>query len=222
MHQAAGDAQRAAELAEAIHSQLAPVAAPARRRARRRRPRLRRSPPGASPRTGRAKLPSATSAAVPHPHACREADSAPGPRAQARARLSLTRAANRSASGLVAVAIGARRQARRPGAGRLGLADETKGEPGERRRAWWRAARARGGEDQRPGSADAVRCRLPSPAAPPRAGHCGCENLGAEVPDRSATLVGYREREPGRLHLRAVLRGRTEGVCDAIVEEDQK
>jgi hypothetical protein len=31
---------------------------------------------------------------------------------------------DRSASGLVAVAIGARRQARRPGAGRLGLADE--------------------------------------------------------------------------------------------------
>jgi hypothetical protein len=48
---------------------------------------------------------------------------------------------DRSASGLVAVAIGARRQARRPGAGRLGLADETKGEPGERRRAWWRARR---------------------------------------------------------------------------------
>jgi hypothetical protein len=78
------------------------------------------------------------------------------------------------------------------------------------------------GEDQRPGNADAVCCRLPSPAAPPRAAHCGCENLGAEVPDGSATLVGYREREPGRLHLRAVLRGRTEGVCDAIAGEDQK
>lgn len=47
-------------------------------------------------------------------------------------------------------------------------------------------------------------------------------DLGAEVPDRSATLVGYCERERGRLHLRAVLRGRTEGVCDAIAEEDQK
>lgn len=40
-------------------------------------------------------------------------------------------------------------------------------------------------------------------------------------PQRVATLVGYREREPGRLQLRAVLRGNTEGVCDAIVEEDE-
>jgi hypothetical protein len=40
-------------------------------------------------------------------------------------------------------------------------------------------------------------------------------------PQRVATLVGYREREPGRLQLRAVLRVRTEGVCEAIVEEDE-
>ena len=40
-------------------------------------------------------------------------------------------------------------------------------------------------------------------------------------PQRPAMLVGYREREPGRLQLRAVMRGSTEGVCDAIVEEDE-
>ena len=41
-------------------------------------------------------------------------------------------------------------------------------------------------------------------------------------PQRPATLVGYREREPGRLQLRAVLRAGTEGICDAIVEEDDE
>jgi hypothetical protein len=41
-------------------------------------------------------------------------------------------------------------------------------------------------------------------------------------PQRPATLTGYREREPGRLQLRVVLRARTEGVCDAIVEEDEE
>lgn len=41
-------------------------------------------------------------------------------------------------------------------------------------------------------------------------------------PQRPATLTGYREREPGRLQLRAVLRARTEGVCDVIVEEDEE
>jgi hypothetical protein len=41
-------------------------------------------------------------------------------------------------------------------------------------------------------------------------------------PQRSATLVGYREREPGRLQLRALIRVRTEGECDAIVEADDE
>lgn len=41
-------------------------------------------------------------------------------------------------------------------------------------------------------------------------------------PQRPATLVGYREREPGRLQLRVVLRAGTEGVCDVIAEEDDE
>jgi hypothetical protein len=40
-------------------------------------------------------------------------------------------------------------------------------------------------------------------------------------PRRPAKLVGHREREPGRLQLRAILRARTEGICHAIVEEDE-
>ena len=41
-------------------------------------------------------------------------------------------------------------------------------------------------------------------------------------PQRSAMLVGYREREPGRLQLRAVIRVGTEGECDVIVQEDEE
>lgn len=52
-----------------------------------------------------------------------------------------------------------------------------------------------------------------------------CETWAPRCPvgnlQRPATLVGYREREPGRLQLRAVIRAGTEGVCDAIVEEDE-
>jgi hypothetical protein len=38
-------------------------------------------------------------------------------------------------------------------------------------------------------------------------------------PQRVGHLLGYREREPGRLQLRVSMRPRTDGVCDAIVEE---
>jgi hypothetical protein len=65
-----------------------------------------------------------------------------------------------------------------------------------------------------------VDSRLPQHHHVPRI--AAARTWAPKVPDRSATLVSYREREPGRLHLRAVLRGRTEGVCDAIAEEDQK
>ena len=41
-------------------------------------------------------------------------------------------------------------------------------------------------------------------------------------PNRPATLTGYREREPGRLQLRVIVREGTEGVCDAIVEEAEE
>jgi len=40
-------------------------------------------------------------------------------------------------------------------------------------------------------------------------------------PQRVATCLGYREREAGRVQLRVALRG-SEGVCDAIVEEDEE
>ena len=40
-------------------------------------------------------------------------------------------------------------------------------------------------------------------------------------PQRLCTLVGYREREPGRLQLRALVRPSTDGICEAIVEEDE-
>jgi hypothetical protein len=36
---------------------------------------------------------------------------------------------------------------------------------------------------------------------------------------RVGRLLGYREREPGRLQLRVAIRPRTDGVCEAIVEE---
>ena len=53
-----------------------------------------------------------------------------------------------------------------------------------------------------------------------------CEKWAPRCPmgnhQRSATLVGYREREPGRLQLRAVIRVETEGGCDVIVEEDEE
>ena len=38
---------------------------------------------------------------------------------------------------------------------------------------------------------------------------------------RAAHLVGYREREPGRLQLRAVIRV-DEGLCEVIAEEDEE
>jgi hypothetical protein len=40
-------------------------------------------------------------------------------------------------------------------------------------------------------------------------------------PQRVAQLVGYREREPGRLQLRAVMHT-SEGICEAIAEEDEQ
>jgi hypothetical protein len=40
-------------------------------------------------------------------------------------------------------------------------------------------------------------------------------------PQRVARLVGYREREPGRLQLRAVMHT-SEGICEAIAEEDEQ
>ncbi len=40
-------------------------------------------------------------------------------------------------------------------------------------------------------------------------------------PQRVAQLVAYREREPGRLQLRAVIHS-TEGVCDVIADEDKE
>lgn len=40
-------------------------------------------------------------------------------------------------------------------------------------------------------------------------------------PQRVARLVGYREREPGRLQLRAIIRA-DEGVCEAIAVEDEE
>ena len=39
-------------------------------------------------------------------------------------------------------------------------------------------------------------------------------------PQRLAVLVGYREREPGRLQLRVVMSGH-DGVCHALTEEDE-
>ncbi len=39
---------------------------------------------------------------------------------------------------------------------------------------------------------------------------------------RPATLVGYRERGPGCLQLRALIRVKTEDGCDLIVEEDEE
>jgi hypothetical protein len=38
-------------------------------------------------------------------------------------------------------------------------------------------------------------------------------------PQRVGHLLGYREREPGRLQLRVSMRPGTDGVCDSIVEE---
>jgi hypothetical protein len=40
-------------------------------------------------------------------------------------------------------------------------------------------------------------------------------------PQRVGRLLGYREREPGRLQLRVAIRPRTDGVCEAIVEESE-
>ena len=40
-------------------------------------------------------------------------------------------------------------------------------------------------------------------------------------PQRVGSCLAYREREPGRLQLRVALRPRTEGICQAIVHEDQ-
>jgi hypothetical protein len=40
-------------------------------------------------------------------------------------------------------------------------------------------------------------------------------------PQRLCTLVGYREREPRRLQLRALVRPSIDGICEAIVEEDE-
>ncbi len=53
-----------------------------------------------------------------------------------------------------------------------------------------------------------------------------CETWEPRCPmgysQRPATLVGYREREPGWLQLRAVMRAGTEGICDVIAEEDDE
>jgi hypothetical protein len=40
-------------------------------------------------------------------------------------------------------------------------------------------------------------------------------------PQRVAVCLGYRERDPGRLQLRVALGGCDNGVCDAIVEENE-
>lgn len=40
-------------------------------------------------------------------------------------------------------------------------------------------------------------------------------------PQRVGHLLGYREREPGRLQLRVSMRPGTDGVCEAIVEETE-
>jgi hypothetical protein len=40
-------------------------------------------------------------------------------------------------------------------------------------------------------------------------------------PQRVGRLLGYREREPGRLQLRVATRRRTDGVCEALVEESE-
>jgi hypothetical protein len=40
-------------------------------------------------------------------------------------------------------------------------------------------------------------------------------------PQRVGRLLGYREREPGRLQLRVAIRPRTDGVCEAIAEESE-
>ncbi len=41
-------------------------------------------------------------------------------------------------------------------------------------------------------------------------------------PQRVGRLLGYREREPGRLQLRVAVRPATDGVCDVIVEETEE
>jgi hypothetical protein len=41
-------------------------------------------------------------------------------------------------------------------------------------------------------------------------------------PQRVGRLLGYREREPGRLQLRVALRARTDGICEAMVEETEE
>jgi hypothetical protein len=40
-------------------------------------------------------------------------------------------------------------------------------------------------------------------------------------PQRVGRCLAYREREPGRLQLRVLLLSSTEGICEAIVDEDE-
>ena len=46
-----------------------------------------------------------------------------------------------------------------------------------------------------------------------------CPDGRPSVPRR---IIAYREREPGRLQLRVPLGGSDRGVCEVVVEEDEK
>ena len=46
-----------------------------------------------------------------------------------------------------------------------------------------------------------------------------CPDGRPSVPRR---IIAYREREPGRLQLRVPLGGSDQGVCEVVVEEDEK